>query len=399
MRDGWRRLPLGEVARLDIDRVPVIAGESYPAAGVLNEGKGLFLRETLSSGDTSYQHLHRLNGGQLVMRKLTAFEGSIGIVPTELEGHFVSPEFPTFTLDASELLPDYMRLICQQPSFWNEMWLRSTGTVQRRKRVNPAALLLIEVDLPPVDEQRRIVDLIASVDSLTNAAESTSKSAAVAARALAQSAFRRAAVQPETLSTVLGEVADLAIGKTPPRDDPRYWTGDLARPFCTIADMNGRHVLPSREGVSALAEIEGKAKRFQAGTLLMSFKLTIGRVGFAAVDLFPNEAIVGITPTQPDLNDQFLALWLATLDLTNGSDLAVKGNTLNGRSLRAIPVIVPTGHEQESIVRSVGAIEKVSESAASFGESAVALRTEMLTDLLSGGHQIPESYDVLLEAV
>src|SRR5262249_43331688 len=63
------------------------------------------------------------------------------------------------------VVPEYMALICQRPGFWEAMRDRVTGTVQRRKRLNPPELLGIEVDLPPLTEQRRIVDLITHIDS------------------------------------------------------------------------------------------------------------------------------------------------------------------------------------------------------------------------------------------
>jgi len=161
MREGWRQVPLGDVARLDIERVPVVPTESYRIAGVLNAGRGLFERETIRGDQTNYPVLHRLRAGQLVMRKLTAWEGPITTVSLEFDGLFVSAEFPTFTL-GPELFPEYMALVCERPAFWEAMRDRSAGSVQRRKRVNPAELLRIFVDVPPVAEQRRIVDLVGS---------------------------------------------------------------------------------------------------------------------------------------------------------------------------------------------------------------------------------------------
>lgn len=150
--------------------------------------------------------------------------------------------------------------------------------------------------------------------------------------------------------TTLGDATVITIGKTPPRKEDRYWTDDLSHPFCTIADMTDSEVNPVREGVTTEAIAEGKAKLVPAGSLLMSFKLTIGRVGFAARNLYPNEAIAWIRSTDPDLDERFLALWLSSQDLTAGSGRAVKGATLNGESLRAIDVIVPPLAVQRRIV-------------------------------------------------
>ena len=64
----------------------------------------------------------------------------------------------------------------------------------------------------------------------------------------------------------LGEIVDISIGRTPPRGDERYWTPELVRPFCTIADMNGgRLVSPTREGVTEAAELKRKANGSRLG--------------------------------------------------------------------------------------------------------------------------------------
>lgn len=155
---------LAEVAHLDIDRVAVDAADTYSMAGLLIAGRGLFWRGQLMGTETSYQALHRLRAGQLVMRKLTAWEGPITTVPAEYDGGFVSSEFPTFALDESRLVPEYMRLICQRPAFHAEMKKRSRGTAERRKRLDPGGLLAIAIPLPSVDVQRRIVRVLAAAD-------------------------------------------------------------------------------------------------------------------------------------------------------------------------------------------------------------------------------------------
>lgn len=158
--------------------------------------------------------------------------------------------------------------------------------------------------------------------------------------------------------TTLGEVVEIIIGRTPPRNDVRFWTTNLDRPFCTIADMTGQQVLPRREGVTESAEKAGRARRVPEGALLMSFKLTLGRVGFAQVDLFPNEAIAWLRPKRPDVADRYLALSLSTMDLQDHAGRAVKGRTLNRSSLKAIPILLPPLDEQRRIVDLITAVDE-----------------------------------------
>lgn len=248
------------------------------------------------------------------------------------------------------------------------------------------------VAIPPVTEQRRIVDLIESVDSYIDSLQTQVEANRAA----------RSALLAELLSNPgddwkfarLGDVSTLQIGRTPPRSEEKYWSTELERPFCTIADMNGRHCRPVREGVTELAEQEGKAKRMSAGTLLMSFKLTIGRVAFADCDLFPNEAIVSILPDRRAVTAEFLYYFLGSQDLTRESGQAVKGKTLNGASLRSIEVILPSLEEQREIINLIDAVERQIESVDSQRDAALKFRSGVLSELLSGERLLDESYDV-----
>lgn len=163
MSDGYPLRPLGEVMRLDIQRTPMMPATTYRLAGVLNAGQGLVAKGEFDGGDTEYAAMNVLRVDQVVMRKLTAWEGPITVVPAEFDGFVVSNEFPTFTL-GPELAPDWMRHVCRSPRLWAEMKNRARGTVQRRKRLNPEQLLQIQLPIPPREVQAGIVEMLDAVD-------------------------------------------------------------------------------------------------------------------------------------------------------------------------------------------------------------------------------------------
>lgn len=158
------------------------------------------------------------------------------------------------------------------------------------------------------------------------------------------------------------EVADRTIGRTPPRKDSRYWTSDLARPFTTIANMQNPIISGGSEGVTELAETEGKAKRVPAGSLLLSFKLSLGRVGVTDRDVFTNEAIAWLQPKEGVLRD-FLAIALETVDWESLAGPAVKGKTLNSKSLDAVEISLAPPKEQKLIVDLIHSVDDVIETA------------------------------------
>jgi len=163
-RAGWRRLALRDIVRLKNHEVKVKSIASYDVAGVYSFGRGMFPRATLDGLDTSYKVLHQLHAGQFVMSRLKAWEGALALVPAELEGWFVSPEFPTFDVDTQQVDLRFLRAILTSERFWSGLKGASQGIGARRERVNASRLLDQHVELPPIGQQRTIAQAIDRLD-------------------------------------------------------------------------------------------------------------------------------------------------------------------------------------------------------------------------------------------
>lgn len=141
---------------------------------------------------------------------------------------------------------------------------------------------------------------------------------------------------------VLDELCEINIGKTPSRSNSDYWGG--THTWVSIADMRSRFVTDSKESISDKALEDGQARLVKAGTLLMSFKLTIGKMAFAGKDLFTNEAIASLPVKNAYINRldlEFLFWALQAVPIEGEADLAVKGRTLNKQKLARIEIPIP----------------------------------------------------------
>lgn len=163
---GWQRVPLEEILTLNCDEATVDDVVAYPIAGVYSFGRGMFLRGTIDGSQTSYKLLHRLRADQLVMSRLKAWEGALALTPFELDGCFVSPEFPTFDINATRALPKYLELLLTSPGFWGRLKGASKGIGARRERVNAGQLLEQCVDLPSIATQQRAVRTLEFLQSV-----------------------------------------------------------------------------------------------------------------------------------------------------------------------------------------------------------------------------------------
>jgi type I restriction enzyme S subunit len=144
----------------------------------------------------------------------------------------------------------------------------------------------------------------------------------------------------------LGEIFDVNIGRTPARNRSDFWEGGHA--WLSIADMNqGRGLRTTKETITDLAIRECNCRPAEPGTVLLSFKLSIGKVGIAQVPLYTNEAIAAL-PIQDRtrLCVEYLYWALQSVDLTLGLDRAAKGLTLNKAKLLEIGIPLPPLAEQ-----------------------------------------------------
>lgn len=159
----WPTVPLGEVLALYQEPHDVDVERSYPNAGIFNNGRGMFRRQNISGATRSASVLYRIAKGDFIYSRLKAFEGAYTVVPDELDGCFVSNEFPTFKCDPKLLLPGLLRWYFKQPSVWKALAVGSKGMGNRRERIHPDRILEFSIGLPPLDEQRRIVALLDAV--------------------------------------------------------------------------------------------------------------------------------------------------------------------------------------------------------------------------------------------
>jgi type I restriction enzyme S subunit len=153
----------------------------------------------------------------------------------------------------------------------------------------------------------------------------------------------------------LSELLDISIGRTPSRNEPEYWGN--GHKWVSIRDLNSKVITKTKEQITDLAVKGARCKVVPKGTLLFSFKLTIGKMAFAGCDLFTNEAIAAFPiKDKSRLNSEFLYYALMSAKF-GGSNQAVMGKTLNSKSLAEIEIPLPPLDDQIRIAHLLGKVE------------------------------------------
>lgn len=152
------------------------------------------------------------------------------------------------------------------------------------------------------------------------------------------------------------DIVYYSMGKTPPRKEKEYWENPKFA-WISIADLvsNG-FIYETKEKVNQYSVDKiFKNKVSVAGTLLMSFKLTVGKVSILGIDAYHNEAIISIYPFVNDKNimRDYLFFILPLISQYGNIKSAIKGNTLNSDSLDLLYIPLPPIEEQKRIVNKL----------------------------------------------
>ena len=187
----------------------------------------------------------------------------------------------------------------------------------------------------------------------------------------------------------LGDLCGIELGRTPARANKAFWDAqrETDNVWLSIADLlsaEDRVVVDSKEYLSD----KGAAisKRVAAGTLLVSFKLTLGRLAFAGRDLYTNEAIAALTiRDEGELLKEFLYYALLFFDWRKAAetDVKLKGMTLNKAKLKNIRIRFPSLPEQERIVANLDAAFTAIATARANTEKNLRNARELFDSLLS----------------
>lgn len=159
----------------------------------------------------------------------------------------------------------------------------------------------------------------------------------------------------------LEEICDIKIGRTPPRRQPQWFNKSHGMRWVSIKDMGntGKYISQTSEFLAADAIRKFNIPIIPAGTLLMSFKLTVGRLGFTEYDMCSNEAIAQLPIKDPDIVDKnYLYYYLKNFNFGSLSSTSSIATAVNSKTVKNISVNLPPLDQQKKIADILGSLDE-----------------------------------------
>jgi type I restriction enzyme S subunit len=369
MNNQLRMTKLGEVLTPVTRWEAVNAAKEYHLLGIRLDGHGPFLRETLLGTQTSASKLFRVAKGDFIYSRLFACRGAFGVINDELDGCYVSGEFPTFVPVPGKVDVEFLKYWFHLPSVIACVDEKCTGsTPLTRNRFKENFFVALEVPLPPLGEQRRIVARIKELATLIHEARDLRSQAAKESQELRMLAMAHVMDAPEQAYPIrpLSELVAIRGGGTPSKSNPAYWEGSI--PWITPKDMKRRELSDAIDHISELATRETAAKMIDPGSVLVVVRgMILAHTFPAAILRAPaaiNQDMKALIPTDK-LLPEFLcaAFWAYNRKFVGLVEKSTHDTRkLETDKLMGSTIAVPPLSEQRRIVAELDALESEAQS-------------------------------------
>lgn len=227
------------------------------------------------------------------------------------------------------------------------------GTAQ--KAVPIALIKDIELLIPDIETQKKVVNILKSYDALIENNQKQIKLLEEAAQRLYKEWFVDLHFPGYEDTPIIDGVPEgwkknradnffnITIGKTPPRAEKQWFIDSSSGiPWVSISDMgnSGTFVLETSEGITNEAVEKHNMKVVPAGTIFVSFKLTVGRVAIATTNMCTNEAIAHFY-IQDDLQRAYTYYYLKEFEYDTLGNTSSISRAVNSKIIKGMPFIMP----------------------------------------------------------
>jgi len=261
MSAAWPIVALGDVLRRSEHIIPLAPEATYKEVTVRINGKGVVERRQVQGVEIAADRRYQVKSGQFIISRIDARHGASGLIPDDLDGAVVTNDFPLFDVAKDRLDPAFLGWMSKTASFV-ELCKRASEGTTNRVRLSEDRFKALNIPLPPLDEQRRIVARIEDLSAKVREAQilrALSDQATVEFVAATHTAL--ATSKPEPLSNFIEldeDATPIEIGIPYPQAGVRGFGGGLfAKPPVHGGETTYRAFNRLYQGALVMSQVKG----------------------------------------------------------------------------------------------------------------------------------------------
>ncbi|MCP9783497.1 restriction endonuclease subunit S [Cyanobium sp. WKJ7-Wakatipu] len=385
-------------AFLKESRVPGSPGNIARKITVKLYGKGVFAKQENRPGSENTMYYAR-RAGQFIYSKLDFLNGAFGIIPDNLNSFETTVDLPCFDFIGDKVAPDWFLHYVSRTDFYAYQGGLGNGG-RKARRISPEDFLELEIDLPPLPEQKKIAEILSGIDRRSNLlSKQIAKEDALFTsfqdqllESIASTAFAPMHRHDSQLKTLpIANLFEVQLGKMLNKEAKEH-----GHQFQYLGNKNIQQWNPDIRHLELMHFSEDEKRKFslRSGDLLVCEGGDAGRCCIweeTDAEIYYQKAIHRMRPRSGECTPTFMMHYLAYCKSRNLlSDFISKTSIshLTREKLLEIPIAIPSREEQSSIVEKLESQRKL--IAKLFAKSKILkdIKSAVSSDLLSGRKRV-----------
>lgn len=404
----WQKVRLGDIA----DSIqPGPFGSQLHSSDYSESGTPIIMPKDMINGRISHADLlyvsedhvrrlkrHQVHEGNIMVARKGDVRKCVFITDNE-DGWMTGSDCLKVALNEAVCFPKFIYYQLRNPFIGK--WLETISIGATMPSLNTGLLSGIELALPPYATQKRISDILSTYDDLIENNQKQIKLLEEAAQRLYKEWFIDLRFPGHESTPIVNGIPegwkkdsvdtffDISIGKTPPRAEKQWFVdGGDGIPWVSISDMgnSGPFLFDTTEGLTVEAVQTHNVKIVPSGTILLSFKLTVGRVSITTTDMCTNEAIAHFRIDA--ILRSYTYLYLKAFEYDKLGNTSAISKAVNSRIIKAMPFIMPDTQTLESFSRSVSPMLDETYVIQAQNQRLTETRDRLLPKLMSGEMEV-----------
>ena len=374
----WELVTLGEVTTERRTR----AGDEFQLRPVYGVDRSFGLTSVAKYSASNLERYKTVENGMFAYNPMRLNIGSIGYCSKDTQPGLVSPDYVVFECNSESLDPDFLSYYINSPD-WKE-WTANAGVGSVRMRIYYKELARLPFWLPPLNEQRDIVEILSTLDKKIELNHSINRTLDEIAWAIFKKVFVYNENNNEWNYARIGDKLTTYLGGTPSRGNPEYWNNGTI-PWINSGKVNEFRIIDATEFITRFGLDSSSTKIVPPrSTVIAITGATLGQVSLLEIEACTNQSVVSVLGSD-ELPSEFVYFWIKynIADLvswqTGGAQQHVNKNNVND-----FKILCPDASTMQDFIAQVRPIFDLIRNNCFESRTLASLRDSLLPKLMRG---------------
>ncbi|QED38987.1 restriction endonuclease subunit S [Antarcticibacterium arcticum] len=298
--------------------------------------------------------------------------------------------------------------------FKKQIQTHSIGSVQ--DNINLGTFQRVEFTVPPLEEQKSIASILSALDDKIELNLKMNKTLEEMAMALYKHWFVDFGPfqDGEFVDSELGKIPKgwevktledefkITIGRTPPRKEKEWFSSENGVKWISIKDMGncGTYIFNTSEYLTKEAVVKKNVPQVPEDTVILSFKLTVGRVAITTENMVSNEAIAHFLKKKNTLlSVEYLYSALKSFDYNSLGSTSSIATAVNSKTVKSMKILVPAKSVLDNFQQEIFSFFELIKTNSKETQTLTQLRDTLLPKLISGEVRVKDVEKILSEVL